>query len=234
MIPPVDGWPADDQSRPVLIGLTGPIGCGKSTVARMLGEIGGVVIDADDLAREATTPGSPALPDIRQRFGDAVFDADGGLDRAALARIVFADTVALADLERIVHPRVRTLLDARLDEQTRERAPFVVVEAIKLVEGGLAERCDAVWVVDCAAETQRARLAGRGSAPDDIQRRLATQGGDLAARLAAQLEGRVPVRILSTEGSLDELREAVEDALAEALDALVTPPRPTPPRPAMT
>jgi len=221
MIPPVGGWPADDESRPVLIGLTGPIGCGKSTVAGMLGEIGGVVIDADDLAREATMPGTPALPEIRQRFGEAVFDADGGLDRAALARIVFADAAALADLERIVHPRVRSLVDARLDQATRDRAPFAVVEAIKLVEGGLAEHCDEVWVVDCAPATQRARLAGRGAAADDIDRRLATQGDDLAARLAAQLEGRVSVRILSTEGSLDETREAVEDALAEALDRLV-------------
>ncbi len=185
MIPPIDGWPHGDDSRTVLIGITGPIGCGKSTVAGFLRDIGGVVIDADDLAREATKPGAPSLAEIRQRFGDDVFDADGALDRSALARIVFADAAALADLERIVHPRVRTLVDERLAAATRERAPFAVVEAIKLVEGGLAERCDEVWIVDCATATQRARMSGRGSSPDDIERRLATQGDDLAQRLAA-------------------------------------------------
>jgi dephospho-CoA kinase len=218
MIPPINGWPADDDSRPVLIGITGPIGCGKSTVAGFLGEIGGVVIDADDLAREATKPGARTLPRIRERFGDGMFDDDGALDRGALAKVVFADSAALADLERIVHPEVRTLVDARLADATRERSPFAVVEAIKLVEGGLAARCDEVWIVDCAPATQRARLSGRGAAADDIERRLATQGDDLAHRLAAQLEGQVPVRMVSTNGSLGATQELVEDLLAEALD----------------
>ena len=135
MIPPLEGWPKDDESRPVLIGLTGPIGCGKSTVAAFLREIGGVIVDADDLAREATAPGSAALPEIRKRFGDAVFVGNGALDRAALAEIVFADVDALAALESIVHPRVRVLVDERLEAATRDRVPFAVVEAIKLVEG---------------------------------------------------------------------------------------------------
>ena len=218
MIPPVSGWPADDDSRPVLIGLTGPIGCGKSTVAGLLAEIGGTVIDADDLARAATAPHSPALPEIRERFGDAVFDDRGALDRQALAALVFSDAEALADLERIVHPRVRVLVDDAIERATRERVPFVVIEAIKLVEGGLADRCDEVWIVDCSRTTQRARLAGRGSSADDIERRLSTQGSDLAARLAAQLDGRVPVQRLSTEGTLDATRDFVEELLAVALD----------------
>lgn len=222
MIPPLEGWPADDESRPVLIGVTGPIGCGKSTVARHLGDIGGVVIDADALAREATKPNSPALPEIRQRFGDGVFADDGTLDRASLAAIVFADEAALADLERIVHPRVRVLLDERLAAAARERVPFCVVEAIKLVEGGLADRCDEVWIVDCDPATQRARMSGRGATPEDVERRLATQGDALARRLADQLEGRTRVRMLSTERSLDETRELAEDFLAEALDRPIT------------
>ena len=218
MIPPLGGWPADDDSRPVLIGVTGPIGCGKSTVAAILGEIGGTIIDADDLAREATAAGSPTLPGIRARFGDGVFDAAGDLDRSALAAVVFADADALADLERIVHPRVRELVEQGLDRAARDQVPFAVIEAIKLVEGGLADRCDEVWIVDCSRTTQRERLAGRGARPDDIDRRLATQGDDLAARLAAQLDGRVPVRRLSTEGTPAETRDLVENALADALD----------------
>ena len=218
MIPPIGGWSSDDESRPVLIGLTGPIGCGKSTIAGFLGEIGGVVIDADELARAATQRNSPALPDIRARFGNDVFDESGALDRAALARIVFADDAALTDLERIVHPRVRILAEEALSAATRDRAPFAVIEAIKLVEGGLADRCDEVWIVECDLATQRSRMSGRGASADDIDRRLATQGEGLAARLAAQLNGRVRVRNVSTEGSLETVRESVEELLAEVLD----------------
>jgi dephospho-CoA kinase len=219
VIAPEDGWPTeDDGGAPVLVGLTGPIGCGKSTVAGFLRDIGGEVIDADQLSRQATAPGAPALTAIRERFGDGVFGADGALDRQALAKTVFADAEALADLEQIVHPQVRLLVEQRLAAAAKERVPFAVIEAIKLVEGGLADGCAEVWIVDCSAATQRARLYGRGATGDDIERRLAAQGDDLAKRLAAQLEGRVRVRVLITDGSLDETRERVEDALAEALD----------------
>jgi dephospho-CoA kinase len=214
---------ADDRrdNRPLLIGLTGPIGCGKSNIARVLGELGGTVIDADVLARAATAGGAPALAQIRERFGDRVFDANGELDRAALAAIVFDDQAALADLERISHPQVRKLIDAQLEVAQREHVPFVVIEAIKLVEGGLAEQCDEVWLVECSEATQRSRLAHRGTPADDVERRLAAQGPQLAARLTALLGARPGVRHLSTEGSMDETRTIVEDALAEALEAML-------------
>lgn len=205
--------------RPLLIGLTGPIGCGKSTVARMLADLGGMTIDADQLARRATEPGSDALPQILARFGDTVVGADGELDRAALAEIVFADPKALGDLERIVHPHVRGLVDRQLAAAERDQVPFVVIEAIKLVEGGLAERCDEVWLIECEPGTQRSRLAARGAQPDDVERRLAAQGPDLVGRLRAALEPRAGVRTLSTEGLLDQTREMVEELLAAALDS---------------
>ena len=196
----------------VIIGLTGPIGCGKSTVAGMLAELGGVVIDADDLAREVTAPGQPALEAIHARFGEAVFRPPGLLDRAALAAIVFADPAALADLEAIVHPAVRVRIEARLDQARREGGPYVVIEAIKLVESGLGDRCDEVWLIDCPAPIQRQRLTSRGMEPADVERRLATQGADLSERLAAHADRRIDASL-----SLESLRECVEDALAEVL-----------------
>jgi dephospho-CoA kinase len=215
------GAAVDAHEESFLIGLTGPIGCGKSTVARMLGELGGMIVDADVLARRATAAGATALPQIRRRFGDGVFTAGGELDRGALAAIVFRDADALRDLERIVHPQVRLLLEEDLKKAARERVPFVVFEAIKLVEGGLAERCDEVWLVDCSPAVQRARLSERGSDAADVEWRLAAQGEGLADRLAAQVRGRARVRRLSTDGSLEDTRERVEDALADALEPLV-------------
>jgi len=196
----------------VIIGLTGPIGCGKSTVAGMLGELGGAVIDADDLAREVTAPGQPALRAIRDRFGATVFESSGALDRTALAAVVFGDSAALRDLEAIVHPGVRTLVERGIEQASREGDPFVVLEAIKLVEGGLAARCDEVWLIECPVAVQRERLAHRGMESADIDRRLVTQGSDLAERLAGQASRR-----FDTSGTQEDTRESVEDALAGVL-----------------
>jgi dephospho-CoA kinase len=224
-----DGRDADalGDGRPLLIGITGPIGCGKSTVARMLAQLGGTVIDADVLARRATEPGRPAVKQIRQRFGDGVFDDSGNLDRAAMAGVVFEDAAALRALEQIVHPEVRVLVEEELRKAAADDVPFAVIEAIKLVEGGLASRCDEVWLVECRSETQRARLAGRGESGADTERRMRAQGDDLVGRLEAELRimsaqpGRPRVRRLSTDASLDDTGEAVEDLLAEALLAEV-------------
>jgi dephospho-CoA kinase len=212
--------PTRPPRRLVLIGLTGPIGCGKSTVARQLAALGGAVIDADVLAREVTATGAPTLPAIRRRFGDGVFGADDSLDRAALAELVFDDPAALADLEAIVHPAVRQRVDAELAAARASDPPFIVIEAIKLVEGGLAERCDEVWLIDCPPEAQHRRLLGRGMSAADARRRTASQGGRLVQQLAAALEGRLAYRRVSTDGTLADTTERVEDALADVLGRL--------------
>jgi dephospho-CoA kinase len=170
-------------ARPVRIGITGPIGCGKSTVAHWLGETPGVVVvDADRVARDVLAPGTPETDAVYARFGEDLRQPDGSLDRSRLGRIVFADAAALHDLEAIVHPAVRPRILAAMDAAGAAGAAAVVIEAIKLVEGGLAELCDEVWVITCPPDVQLDRLVERGTSPDDAQDRIAAQG-DLASTL---------------------------------------------------
>jgi dephospho-CoA kinase len=165
------------------IGITGPIGCGKSTVARWLGERAGVeVIDADHEARLVLAPETPEVEAVYRRFGATLRRSNGELDRAALGRIVFSDDAALRDLEAIVHPAVRPRILAAIERARGTGARAVAVEAIKLVDGGLAELCDEVWLVTCEPVVQRDRLIGRGDAADDTAARIETQG-DLVERL---------------------------------------------------
>lgn len=195
----------------VRIGLTGPIGCGKSTVAGWLGERPEVVvIDADQIAREVVTVGEPASDAVFERFGDGLRRADGTLDRAALGAIVFSDASALRDLEAIVHPAVRRRILAMMAAAGAEGAVAVVIEAIKLVEGGLAAICDEVWLVTCEASIQRDRLIGRGTTPDDAALRIAAQGG-LVEQLAP-----VATRIIDTSGDPAATRALVELAFLDA------------------
>lgn len=150
-----------------VIGLTGNIGCGKSTVAAMLREHRVATIDADEVAREVRRQGSPESRRILDRFGT--------LDPAELARIVFDDADALADLEAIVHPGVRDLVAQRLDALQEHGATVAAVEAIKLLQSPLRERCDQVWVVVCWSEDAMRRLVDRGLSEAEVLDRRANQ-----------------------------------------------------------
>jgi dephospho-CoA kinase len=194
----------------IRIGLTGPIGCGKSTVAGWLAQHGVVVVDADATAREVTQRGGPALAAVVERFGPAVRSPDGSLDRQRLAAIVFADADALAALESIVHPAVRPRILAAIEAAQASGAAAVAVEAIRLVESGLAALCDEVWLVTCEPAEQRTRLAGRGMDAADAARRIDAQQG-IVERLRPHA-----TRVIDTSGSVADARARVDAALHEA------------------
>jgi dephospho-CoA kinase len=203
--------PLDGARRTIRIGISGPIGCGKSTVADWLGEAPGVVvIDADDLAREVLAVGTPELAAVLARFGAGLGRPDGSLDRAALGRRVFGDPAALRDLEAIVHPAVRRGMLDRLSAAETAGAEAVVIEAIKLVEGGLGDLCDEIWLVTCDPSVQLEWVLARGSDVADARARIAAQG-DIDGRLRLRA-----TRVIDTSAEPAATRGLVEAAFDAA------------------
>lgn len=190
----------------IVVGLTGGMGSGKSTVARLLADRGAHVIDADAVAREVVAPGEPALDAIAARFGDHLVRDDGSLDRAGLAALVFDDAAALADLEAITHPRIAARIESRLERLAGE-APggtVAVVDHPLLVETGQADRFDALVVVLAPVDLRVERLlAGRGVDPDDARARMAVQASDDERRAAA-------THVVTNDGDLAELEREVD------------------------
>lgn len=187
----------------LLVGLTGGIGSGKSTVARMLEERGAVVFDADLLAREAVEPGTPGHAAVIERFGADVLAPGGELDREALASIVFADPSARRDLEQIVHPEVRRLF-AEGSEAYHDTDRIVVFSAPLLVESGMHTAFEILVVVSATVATQVERLMRqRGMSEAAIRARIDAQ---------APLEDKAAVAdfLVDNEGTLAELQSQVE------------------------
>ncbi|MFZ4515724.1 MAG: dephospho-CoA kinase [Acidimicrobiia bacterium] len=184
----------------MLIGLTGGIGSGKSTVAAALARCGAVVVDTDRIARDVVAPGTLGLQAVVHRFGDAVVDPDGALDRTVLAAIVFADANARRDLEAIVHPLVG-------DEVARQvgNAPagsIIVVDVPLLVETD-RRTYDAVVVVEAPLAQRLERLETRGTSRADAQGRIAAQATDEQRRAVAD-------HVLINDGDLVHLNQQVE------------------------
>jgi dephospho-CoA kinase len=187
----------------LLVGLTGGIGSGKSTVARLLEKRGAVVFDADLLAREAVEPGTPGHAAVIERFGADVLAPGGELDREALASIVFADPSARRDLEEIVHPEVRRLF-AEGSEAYRDTDSVVVFSAPLLVETGMHTAFEVLVVVSATVATQIERLMHqRGMSEPSIRARIDAQ---------APLEDKAAAAdfLVDNEGSLDELESQVD------------------------
>ncbi len=193
----------------LVIGLTGGMGAGKSTVARLLVEHGAHVIDADEIAREVVAPGEPALAAIAEEFGDGVLTDDGALDRAAMAAIVFNDEERLAALEAITHPAIRGRIEARLAEHREaDDGRVVVLDHPLLVETGLAADLEVVVVVTAPEGLRVQRLAeGRDIDPEDARARMRNQTGDEERRAAA-------THVVVNDGDLDELRARVAEVWA--------------------
>ena len=159
----------------MIVALTGGIGAGKTTVAELFGAHGAFVVDADDLAQQSLSPGSPLIAEVAERFGSSVV-VDGEVDRQALADIVFNDEQALRDLEAMIHPDVARRLQAINTQLNGEQ---ILIYAIPLLtELGLKDSFTAVVVVTCDMDVRKARLLARGMSQADIDARIAAQATD--------------------------------------------------------
>ncbi len=182
------------------MGLTGGIGSGKSTGARMFAEQGVPVVDADQIARDVVAPGTDGLAEIRAAFGDSILAPDGSLDRKALGERVFADADARKQLEAILHPRIARASMARFAELASEGHPYAIYEAALLVENGSHRMMSALIVVTASEATQLARVQARDGLSE----------AEARARMAAQLPLEEKVRVadyvIENDGDVEDTR----------------------------
>ena len=178
-----------------LFGLTGGIGMGKSTAAKLLAQRGLPVLDTDTIAREIVAPGQPALVEITGRFGPAILTPDGHLDRARLAELVFADPAARQQLEAILHPRIRAVWTQQTEIWRTEGRPTAIVIIPLLFETAAQTAFDATLCLACSAATQLDRLRDRGWTPDQIAARN-------RAQFATEEKMSLATYVIWTEGPL--------------------------------
>jgi len=197
----------------IVIGLTGGIAAGKSTVSKMLRRAGARVWDADRVSREVVKPGRPGADALRRTFGEAIFLPDGTLDRRELARTVFGNQEALTKLNRALHPLILLDMEVTLARWEKEGAKLAVVDAPLLFESGADKACDEVWVVSCGADEQVRRLMARdGMDLAQAQERIAAQMPDSERRRRA----RRVIDTLQPEADVERyVRVLVEELLEE-------------------
>lgn len=168
----------------MIVGVTGGIASGKSTVARAFAALGVPWVDADDVAREVVKPGEPALAEIAERYGERVLQPDGGLNRRALREIVFADEGERRWLESVTHPRIRQRIVAHLERLQAEGAPYVLLVSPLLFESGQSELADRCLVIDVPESLQIARTAARDDVDDAQARAIVAAQMPRSERLA--------------------------------------------------
>ena len=193
------------MDRPLRIGLTGGIASGKSTVADLFAEHGVPIIDTDVIARQLVQPGMPALDEIREAFGDGVFDSQGQLDRACMREVVFSDVSRREQLESILHPRIR---DEAIAQSGATDGPYQIIVVPLFVESPMRQFMDRVLVVDCDEETQISRLLSRDTENEDQARHILAAQASRADRLS------IADDVISNDGDLETTRQQV-DALHE-------------------
>lgn len=194
----------------MIIGLTGGIACGKSTVANILRQKGILVIDADEISREITKKGKPAWQEIKEEFGEEVIGPDGEILRKKLAQIVFNNPTKLAALNQITHPRITKQLTEILAEiKAKKSQRIIVIEVPLLFECGLQDIFDEVWVVKAPQSVMIERLIKRDSlSKEDALKRISSQ---MPLTQKAQLADRV----IENSGSVNDLKKQIEDILKE-------------------
>lgn len=187
----------------MLIGLTGGIGAGKSTVAQLFEERGVPIVDADAIARDVGKPGQPALAELVEHFGDSILGADGELNRGKLAEVAFADAESHEALNAIMHPAISAETSKRIDA-LRGDHPVIVHDVPLLVEAGLAGNYDLTVLVDTPAELRLQRLTElRGMDPEDAKKRIAAQATDEQRRAVCDVA-------LDNSGDIEHLRAQFE------------------------
>jgi dephospho-CoA kinase len=195
-----------------VIGLTGGIATGKSSVARFFQKKGALVIDADQLAREAVKPGSRGLAEVVAAFGSGVLTPDGRLDRKRLGALVFSDSTRRRQLEGIVHPAIRRLAEERIASAAEAGQRVIFYMAPLLIEAGVTDRVDEVWVVTVRPEVQLERLMSR----DGISREQAQRMVDSQMPLADKEKyGRV---VIDNSGTLEETKRRLAEIWADEIE----------------
>ncbi|WP_371361403.1 Dephospho-CoA kinase [Sporomusa rhizae] len=208
-----------------LIGLTGGIASGKSTVSKMLTQLGAFIVDADKISREVVMPGKPVWQKIVDRFGTTIANQQGEIDRKQLGKIIFSDSKAKADLEKITHPYIEESANLAIADAEKRGYDTIVLDAPLLIEVGWHTKVDVVWVVFVDEQTQRNRLMAR----DNISCE------DAAVRINAQLALRQKLRyadvvidntenIEKTHQQVIQAWQKLHDKVDLASDGVLTPP----------
>lgn len=187
--------------RPLRIGLTGGIASGKTTVANYFADLGVPVIDTDVIAREVVAPGAPTLDEIRDAFGDEIFQLDGTLDRRALRKLVFADDARRRQLEDILHPRIRDAVYQRVAETV---GPYLIIVVPLLFGSPMTDFMDRVLVVDCSEEVQLRRLLARDTENEAQARRIIASQASREERLS------IADDVVQNDGDMADTRQRVE------------------------
>ena len=203
-----------NEKNAFVLGLTGSIACGKSTVAEYLKSMGAHIIDADAISRALTAPGGAALPAIRAQFGEDVFHKDGTLNRAALANEIFGNVENRRRLEGILHPAVQSETLRQMDEARADGAEVIVLDVPLLFETGMDALCDGVWVISVDRETQIGRVMQRdGKTREQAEERI-------AAQMPLSEKERHADRVIRTDRPMEDTRREVTQLYKELLKRL--------------